>query len=234
MAEALQFERDRAYGGLLDLIMSGGLDPDAPLSERKLADSLDIGRTPIREALRDLARDGVLEVRPARGTYVRQLSAEDVREIYEVRQGLEGLAAFLAAERGATPELSAYGPMFRKMIERPEAFDPEETYETGARFHTEMFRATGNRQLLNIFEPLRLRFRLALALPRFYDHQRVRESVEEHLAILDAIEAGDGVAARRHICDHLSKGSEVRSRIFADLAKSRRPSTARDLEAVEP
>jgi len=234
MADTLQFERDRAYGGLLDLIMGGGIDPDAPLSERKLADSLEIGRTPVREALRDLARDGVLEVRPARGTYVRRLTAEDVREIYEVRQGLEGLAAFLAAERGATPELRAYGPVFRSMMEQPEDFDAEETYETGARFHTEMFKATGNRQLLNIFEPLRLRFRLALALPRFYDHQRVRESVQEHLAILDAIEAGDGVAARRHICGHLSKGSEVRTRIFADLAKSPHPYAAVNVERSEP
>ena len=65
MAVALQFERDRAYRGLLDLILGGGVDLDAPLSERKLADSLDIGRTPVREALRDLARDGILKVQAA-------------------------------------------------------------------------------------------------------------------------------------------------------------------------
>ena len=173
MAEVLQLERDRAYGGLLGLIMTGGIDPATPLSERKLAESMDIGRTPVREALRDLARDGVLEVRPARGTYVRRLSTDDVREMYEVRHGLEGLAALLAAERGPTPGLSAYGPIFRDMIAQPDDHVPEETYETGARFHTEIFRAAGNRQLLNIYEPLRLRFRLALGLPRFFDHQRI-------------------------------------------------------------
>ena len=63
MAVTLQLERDRAYRGLLDLILGGGVDPDTPLSERKLAVSLEIGRTPVREALRDLARDGILEVR---------------------------------------------------------------------------------------------------------------------------------------------------------------------------
>ncbi len=220
MAEVLQLERDRAYGGLLGLIMSGGIDPATPLSERKLAESMDIGRTPVREALRDLARDGVLEVRPARGTYVRRLSTDDVREMYEVRHGLEGLAALLAAERGPTPGLSAYGPIFRDMIAQPDNHVPEETYETGARFHTEIFRAAGNRQLLNIYEPLRLRFRLALGLPRFFDHERVRESVKEHLAILDAIEGRDGVMAQKVLCEHLSKGSEVRARIFTDLAAS--------------
>lgn len=218
MAAILQLERDRAYRGLLDLILNGGVDREAPLSERKLAGSLGIGRTPVREALRDLARDGVLEVRPARGTFVRRLSLEDVQELYEVRHSLEGMAAFLAAERGATPELVAYGPAFRAMIDDPQAHDPAETYEIGAEFHLEVVRSARNRQLLQIYEPLRLRFRVAMRLPRYYDHERVRESVAEHLAVLDAIERGDGQTAQRLICEHLSKGLEVRTRIFKRLA----------------
>lgn len=217
MSVVIQLERDRAYRGLLDLILGGGVDPGTPLSERKLAHSLEIGRTPVREALRDLARDGIIEVRPARGTFVCQLSIEDVQEIYEVRHSLEGMAAFLAAERGPTPELIAYGHKFRGMIDDPQAHDPAETYETGAEFHLEVFRSARNRQLLKIYEPLRLRFRVALRLPRYYDHDRVRESVREHLAILEAIERGDGQAAQRLICDHLSKGLEVRTRIFRSL-----------------
>lgn len=220
MTVVLQLERDRAYSGILDLILDGEVDASGPLSERKLADKLDIGRMPVREALRDLARDGVLEVRPARGTYVRALSVEDVREIYEVRYELEGMAARLAAERGPTAALSAYGPRFREMIDQPDRFTPDEVYETGARFHTEIFRAARNRQLLRIYEPIRLRFRLALRLPRRYDHARIWESVHEHIAILDAIEAGDGAEARRLIVFHLSRGSEVRSRIFSELARS--------------
>ena len=219
MSVALQLERDRAYQGLLDLIIGGGVDPDTPLSERKLAVSLEIGRTPLREALRYLARDGILEVRPARGTFVRHLSIEDVQEIYEVRHSLEGMAAFLAAERGPTPELEAYGPIFRGMIDDPRVHDPSEIYETGAVFHLEVFRSARNRQLLKIYEPLRLRFRVALGLPRYYDHDRVRESVNEHLAILEATERGDGQAAQRLICDHLTKGLEVRTRIFRSLAE---------------
>ncbi|MDA1091122.1 MAG: GntR family transcriptional regulator [Proteobacteria bacterium] len=219
MSVAPQLERDRAYRGLLELILGGRVDPGAPFSERKLASSMEIGRTPVREALRDLARDGILEVQLARGTFVRHLSIEDVQEIYEVRHSLEGLAAFLAAERGPKPELIAYGPKFRDMIDDPQAFDPAETYETGAEFHLEIFRSARNRQMFKMYEPLRLRFRVALGLPRYYDHDRVRESVTEHLAILKAIERGDGQAAQRMICDHLSKGLEVRTRIFNSLAK---------------
>ena len=230
MAEQFRFERDRAYHGLVDFILSREADPDAPLSERKLADSLDIGRTPIREAMRDLVRDGVLEVSPARGTYLRTFTTEEVRELYEVRQGLEGLAAELAAQCGPTPELKAYGPVFRHTIKYPAKHDPDEVYDTGARFHLDLCRSAGNRQLLSIYQPLRLRFQLALALPRYFDHARVHESVAEHLGILEAIEARDGAEARRRICEHLTKGVEVRTRIVADMATARgsRPGTARN------
>ena len=230
MSVALQLERDHAYQGLLDLIMGGGVDPDTPLSERKLAVSLEIGRTHLREARRDLARDGILEVRPVRRTFVRHLSIEDVQEIYEVRHSLEGMAAFLSAERGPTPELIAYGPKFCDMIDDPRAHDPAEIYETGAEFHLEVFRSARNRQLLKIYETLRLRFRLALHLPSYFDHDQVRESVQEHLAILEAIERGDGQAAQRLICDHLSKGLEVRARIFRSLAEHAPDARAFDWE----
>jgi DNA-binding GntR family transcriptional regulator len=222
MAEQFRFEREWAYHGLVEFIMSGIANPDEPLSERKFADSLEIGRTPVREAMRDLVRDGLLEVSPARGTYVRSFTTQEVCELYEVRQGLEGLAAELAAQRGATPELKAYGPLFRHTLEHPDNHDPEEVYDTGARFHLDLCRAAGNRQLLSIYQPLRLRFQLALALPRYFDHARVHESVAEHLGILEAIEAGDSSAARRLICEHLTRGVEVRTRIVTEMAKSRR------------
>jgi DNA-binding GntR family transcriptional regulator len=226
MANLFEFERDRAYRSLLELILAGSLDPSEPLSERGLAETLEVGRTPVREALRDLARDGILEVRPARGTYLRPLSAVDVREIYEVRVALEGLAAELAARRGPTPELAAYGLVFRDMLARPDAHDVADVYETGARFHLDVFRAAGNRQLLALYEPLRLRFRVALALPRFFDPDRVRESVAEHLAILDAIAARDAALAQRLIRAHLERGADVRGRIVAEIAKAGGP-TAR-------
>ena len=123
---------------------------------------------------------------PGRGTYVRSFTTQEVRELYEVRQRLEGLAAELAAQRGATSELPAYGPLFRHTLEHPDDHDPDEVFETGARFHLDLCRAAGNRQLLNIYQPLRLRVQLALALPRYFDHAQVHESVAEHLGTLEA------------------------------------------------
>ncbi len=223
MSDTSVLESDRAYTLLLDLILSGELGTEQALSERKLADNLQMGRTPVREAIRRMTREGLIEVRPARGTYVRELTMGEVEEIYEARIGLEGMAAFLAAERGPTEAFATFRKQFEDMIARPEDFDLAETHQAGQDFHVEIFRAAKNRYLFEIYEPLRLRHRVTLGLPRFYNHEWVRESVKEHLAILDAIERGDSVEARQLICDHLIKGLDVRSRIFDQLAAAHQP-----------
>lgn len=227
MTGVTQLERHKAYRRILDLIIGGDVDANAPLSERKLADLLQIGRTPVREALRDLVRDGVLEVHPARGTFVRALSLNDIKEIYQVRHALEGLAAQLATERGPTVDLKSFGPVFEDMIRNPDAFDAETTYRYGVDFHLEVFHAAGNRELLAIYEPIRLRFKIAFGLPRFYDHGRVDESVVEHLAVLRAIEAGDGAKAQNLICEHLTAGLLGRMKIFEDLRRLKPVAIAR-------
>lgn len=199
---------------MLDAILRGEIAGEVPLSERRLAEDLGIGRTPVREAIKDLVREGVLEAHPTRGTFVRQLSLRDVQEIYQVRYAIEGLAAFLAAERGPTEALSAYGPAFRNALASRNHADVAQVFDHGAEFHLEIFRCAGNHNLLEIYRPIRLRFRIALGLPRHHDPDRVFESVREHLEILEAIEARDGERAQKLICEHLHRGLEMRTRLF--------------------
>ena len=85
MLKAQSLEKEKAYSRLLDLILSGQISDNVPLAERRLAERLGIGRTPVREAIKDLVREGVLEAHPTRGTFVRQLSLRDVQEIYQLR-----------------------------------------------------------------------------------------------------------------------------------------------------
>lgn len=211
-------EKERAYERLVDLIMRGEISPDEALAERRLAESLQIGRTPVREAIKDLVREGVLEAHATRGTFVRQLSLRDVQEIYQVRYAIEGLAAFLAAERGPSAALLDMGRKLRAAMEAPEAFEVAELYDLGAEFHLEVFNCGGNRNLLEIYRPIRLRFRIALGMPRHHDPDRVHESVREHVEILEAIEARNGALAQKRICDHLHKGLEVRTRLFQGVS----------------
>lgn len=214
MSENHTFERDRAYHRLLELVMAGELDPEQPLSERKLAQLLAVGRTPVREAIKRMTGEGLVEVRPARGTYIRQITRADVLEIYEVRYGVEGIGAYLAAERGPTDEFSHYRQTFLDMIERPDAFGLAEIHRFGQDFHVEVIRAARNQYLLELYKPMRLRHQVAFGLPRMYDHQSVHASVHEHLEILDAVEKREPARARQLICDHLATGLAVRSRII--------------------
>ncbi len=216
MSDETVLERDRAYQRVIALILGGEMDASAPLSERKLAESLGIGRTPVREAIKRLTREGLVEVRPARGTYVRQLSLKDVEEIYEARYGIEGTAAFLAAERGPTKFFEVFKSDFKEMIKSPESFDLSEIHKRGQEFHVEIFEASRNSTLMDIYKPLRLKHSFALRLPRLYDHAWVVKSVQEHLDILLAIEARDPVKARGLVCDHLVHGLESRSRILTN------------------
>ncbi len=215
MLETKELDREKAYCKLVDLILSGKILECTPLSERGLAESTGLGRTPIREAIKDLVREGVLESHPTRGTFVRPVTLQDLREIYQVRFAIESLAVFLAAEHGPTEELSEYGIAFRAALDEPHAFDITQLHDHGAEFHVEIFRNACNRTLLELYWPIRLRFRIAFGLPRHRSRERVLESVQEHYNIFRAIENRDSDEAQRLICDHLQRGLAYRTKLFS-------------------
>src|SRR6266702_354531 len=123
-------ERDRAYALLRDLVISGEFSADEPLSERSLSNRLAFGRTPVREALMALARDGLLTIHPMRGTFVRQMSFDDLREIHELRLALEGMAAYLAATHGPTDALRHCASELRR-IQQSTTVDVEDAQHAG-------------------------------------------------------------------------------------------------------
>jgi len=215
MPKKQSLARDVAYKKLLDLIVADELSPDEPLSERSLSETLGIGRMPVREAIRKLVHDGALEVMPARGTFVRRIDLEQLHELFEVRQTIEGLAVFLAAKRGSTPELADYGRKFLAAKKATSPIDFSKIYFEGADFHVEVFKAARNKILMEIYLPIRTRFRVTFGLARHYDHDWVLESVDQHLAILRAIELGDGAAAQRLMRDHLARGYKSKINILS-------------------
>lgn len=203
--------RDQAYRLVLDMVISGELHPEEPLSERKLADRLAMGRTPVREALRALIRDGVVESQVGRGTFVCRLTPDDIRAVYQVRQALEGMAAFLAAKNGPTKALSGLGMQMKYMREHSEDYSSTQIDDVGTEFHRELFAAADNPMLLEVFEPLRLRFQIAFGLPRHSGAHQMRDTLKEHLNILEAIEKGDATGAQAAMLEHLEHGLQVRT-----------------------
>lgn len=216
---------DKAYDLIREKIVAGTISADQAISERSLAESLNLGRTPVREALKELQRDGLLMVVPGRGTFLRQLTLDEVRDIYEVRMGLEGIAAYLAAERGPTPELRTLEPVLHQMLARSDDFTVTQMQEAGWTLHREIFRSTQNQRLIQTYEDLYLQIALALSLTRAHEPGRVKATVAEHLGILEAILSGRAKEAQELIWDHLANALEARVRIFSRFSGHRQNQT---------
>jgi DNA-binding GntR family transcriptional regulator len=213
-----------AYRRLRAGILANEFPDDQPLSERRLAEQLGLGRMPVREALKDLERDGLVEVRPLRGTCIRRLSFDEVRDLYEVRFGLETLAASLAARRGATPGLLAAGDVLARLREAGTAATSVELQDAGGRLHAEIFLAARNAQLRLIHDGLRLQLDRNHSFTREAEPARIRQTLPEHLAIFEAIRDGDASAAQRAMHRHLMRSLAVRMRILgADQPQAARP-----------
>lgn len=220
MTQLSSLRRDDAYARIRELVVSRAIDPNEPLSERGLAETLGIGRTPVREALKALTRDGLLVVHPMRGTFVRQLSFDDLREIHEMRLALEGLAAFLAASRGPTAELDDCAVQLRALDGR-EDLDVEQAQQVGWAFHDALFRAADNGRLSSTYDALRAQSGLALQKMRHYSLARTRQVVREHLDIHAAVAARDPELAQQRMWRHLSAAFEARLQALGAIRPQR-------------
>jgi DNA-binding GntR family transcriptional regulator len=212
MNQASTSERESAYARIKTLIAGGEITPEVPISERSLSQRLGIGRTPVREAIKSLAEARILDVVPMRGTFLRQPSIDEVREIYEVRLAIEGMAALLAAQRGPSPALLAFRSKLAAFAEREDPASLKAMDRAGWDFHDAVVAAAGNRRMMAIYETIRLPI-MGLRSSRPVDAARARASLREHLAILDAIESGEGGLAQSRIVRHLAGVLEARVRI---------------------
>ncbi|WP_439579534.1 GntR family transcriptional regulator, partial [Elioraea sp.] len=142
----------------------------------------------------------------------RQPSIDDVREIYEVRLAIEGMATVLVTQRGASPGLRGFRARLAAFRDRDDPEAIERMHRVGWDFHDAIVAATGNRRMRQMYEALRMPI-MALRSGRPVDAEQARRSLVEHLAILDAIEAGDATLAQRRMSDHLAGVLEARVRL---------------------
>lgn len=210
-------DRDEAYLRIRRLIADGDIAPDAPISERSMAEQLGFGRTPVREALKNLAREGLLDVVPMRGTFLRQPSLDEVREIYEVRLAIECMAASLVAQRGAPAELLGFRKRLTGFLGKSDARSNAAMHKAGWDFHSAIVAATGNRRMVQTYDALRLPI-MAARQGRPVGADQARRSLIEHLAILDAIEKGDAGLAQTRVGKHLAGVLEARARLDVSAA----------------
>ncbi len=194
--------RDRVKQILFDRIINGTYKPGDRLVELQIARELDTSQAPVREALRELEAMGVVESEAYRGTRVRRLSVEELRESYQVRGVLEEMAASLAAVKfRQNPEaLQAVQTAF---FLAAEAKNLEQFTQYNTAFHRLIVETSGNRVLLQVWDSLNFevwtRINLLIVKQKEIDW---RSPVKEHEAILDALVQGDGKTAGELLRQH--------------------------------
>jgi DNA-binding GntR family transcriptional regulator len=199
---------DRAYLHLREEIIGVALPPGTLLREEDLTRRLGIGRTPVREAVQRLHRDGFVTVIPRRGTLVSEINITDLAGIYEVRAHLESWAARLAAERAGPADRAEAEALLAEL----EALSPGGGYEhlltLDRRIHRLAYRCAQNAHLaetLDQYHNLSLRI-LNVAMKRYPKlTPRLDDVVHDQRRLLKAIIAGDGAAAERAAAEHVTR-----------------------------
>jgi DNA-binding GntR family transcriptional regulator len=196
-----QLER-RVYERLRDDILSGALTPAEQLVEARLAADLGVSKTPVREALIRLQRDGLVQIEPYRGARVLTPSEHDVREILELRTLLECHIARDLARRRPADVLDALAATIAEGKEALAAADAARARRTLTQFSDVMADACGNSRLAKALGDLRSVL-LLIGSTSLRAPGREARSVEEHERILGAIRAGDPEAAAQATADHI-------------------------------
>ncbi|GIF18850.1 DNA-binding GntR family transcriptional regulator [Actinoplanes tereljensis] len=182
-------------------ILSGRSDPGERLVEEQLTRRLGISRAPLREAMRLLAQQGLVEHIPRRGARVATLSDEDVAELYEVRDVLERHAV---AAMPAQPDLTGLRAALAVMRKATEADDRLELANAHRRFHTEVVRLGGNRQLADLYGSVLVRIQLYMAvnMRREAETARAEDGVVRHERLFAAVERGDSAGILKALGEH--------------------------------
>lgn len=201
---------EAAYAQLLVAIRSRDYAPGDRLRETEVADRLNLSRTPVREALRRLEADGIVEHRPRLGAVIRQLSHAELVELYEMRIVLERTASEMAAKHAAAAEIDA----LRDLNSAISKSGPAEAAALNQDFHKGIYLATRNRFLLDAARALNNALML-MGPTTLADKQRIEVVTAQHNDILTAIAAGDAAAAGEAAEAHLQTSLRYRSKAVA-------------------
>jgi DNA-binding GntR family transcriptional regulator len=193
---------------LRDFIVEGALAPGARIAERQLCESLGVSRTPLREDLKVLASEGLVELLPNRGARVARLDERDVEDMFQVMGALEALAGTLACAQMTEGELAEIAALHYEMLAQYTRRKLPEYFRLNQAIHAAIIAAARNPILAATYQSLAGRIRRARYLANLSE-ERWRNAVEEHEAILQALQARDGARLARLLEDHLRNKSAV-------------------------
>ena len=199
---------EATFQTLKSLLVEGKIAPGSKLNERELAERLNVSRTPIREAIRRLAADGLVELIANRGAIAVQLSIDDVIHTFDVIAELEGYSGELAAQNISDSTLSELEALQYEMMASYARRDLSSYYKLNLRIHRLINQAANNPVLATLFSQVNSRIE-ALRFRSNQDGVKWEKAVEEHQEMLDALKARDSARMRKVMITHVTNKRDV-------------------------
>jgi DNA-binding GntR family transcriptional regulator len=191
------------YEALKRKIITNSLKPGEPLNEGIVSKEMKISKTPVREALQQLERDGFVENVPGRGCFVSRISFQDVKELFETREILECGVIRRAALKGDPEKIEGVRKKFESLEINGEK-NPKSQFKAGDRIHAYLFESFGNNRLNEIYRRLQEHVeRMRIYFFTQAHEERSENSFKEHLEILDALASRDPERAEEAMRAHL-------------------------------
>ena len=193
---------------LRSMLVEGRIAAGAKLNERALSEKLQVSRTPLREAIRQLAAEGLVVLLPHRGAVAIELDEDEVRHSFELMAALEGLSGELAAQRITEPELQAIQALHFEMMAAFTRRDLSAYYRLNAQIHAAINAAAKNPVLARTYAQTNARLQ-ALRFRSNQDERKWKRAVKEHSQMVDALAARDAPALRALLITHLNHKRDV-------------------------
>ncbi|MCC2677402.1 MAG: transcriptional regulator, GntR family-like protein [Ramlibacter sp.] len=208
---------DEVATQLRERIFAGELPPGTFMDEVRLAQEMNISRTPLREALKVLTVEGLVRHEPRRGCFVREVTEQDLDEIFPVIGLLEGRCAYEAAQHASDADIETLEVLHQRLAKHAKARRINEYYEANFAIHEAIIRLADNRWLAGVIADLRKILRLA-RLQQLHAPGRLDQSLSEHLAVFAALKARDADGAEAAMRTHLQRQREA----LRELARAQR------------
>ena len=199
---------EQAAHRLRQMLVENRIPPGAKLNERELSDELQVSRTPLREAIKMLAAEGLVELLPNRGAIAVELTESDVLNTFEVMAGLEAQSGELAAQRVTDAELAEIKAMHYEMLAAYTRRDLPAYYRLNAAIHNAINMAAKNPVLTLTYSQVNARLQ-ALRFRSNQDGDKWKAAVKEHEQMISALTARDAVAMRAVLMSHLINKRDV-------------------------
>ena len=203
--------RGRVYDRIRDDILNGVYKEHEELKEATLGEKMGVSRTPVREALRQLELEGLVEIIPTKGARVTGITKKDIEDIYQIRYLLEGLSARWATEHVTQEQLEKMEETLYLTEFHAKKGNFAQVYDLDSQFHELMYEASGSKMLNHILSDFHM-YVTRIRKTTLASDSRSKNSTEEHRAILDAIKDRDAeraeASAHKHVLSTIKNNQE--------------------------